>query len=303
MNRLGLLVLLTVAGLALGTWDNCGGTCGLRAPLPAYHPMPYYYGNVAYDYDMTRVVGGVGAVEASWPWIVSIQHPGTRLVHWCGGSLISAEWVLTAAHCFDKFENVSMMYVVIGATQLSQPGPGAVVRNIKQVLMHHYYKQIDYSYDIALLQLDHPIQCSPYIQIACVADPTLIVSEFDNCWVAGWGATTARSQDSSDRLQEAKVQFIDLQLCNSSSWYAGEIHPYNICAGYPQGTIDTCQGDSGGPLMCQDKKADYWWVVGLTSFGKGCARPNYPGVYTSTQHFYDWIYYNMHTHYAAESAS
>ncbi|XP_012427680.4 acrosin-like [Taeniopygia guttata] len=294
MNWLGLLVLLTLAGLAEGTWDNCGGTCGLRAPQSVYSPMTYPYGDVAYDYGMTRIVGGVGAAEAAWPWMVSIQHPWVPgLGHLCGGSLISSEWVLTAAHCFDKFNNVSLFYVVIGATQFTQPGPGAAVRSVKQVLTHPYYSRIDFSYDIALMQLDHPVQCSSYIQRACVAEPTLTISDLTNCWVAGWGATAARSQGPPDRLQEAKVQLIDVQLCNSSDWYAGAIHTHNLCAGYPQGLIDTCQGDSGGPLMCQDNYADFWWVVGLTSFGKGCARAMRPGVYTSTQYFFDWIDYNM----------
>ncbi|NWH39227.1 ACRO protein, partial [Chloropsis hardwickii] len=245
---------------------------------------------VAYDYGMTRIVGGTSAMEASWPWTVSIQHPWVPgLGHFCGGSLISADWVLTAAHCFDDLTNASLVYVVIGATQLTQPGPGAAVRSVKQVVLHPYYKPVDFSNDIALMQLDHPVQCSPYIQLACVADPTLRVSELKNCWIAGWGSTTARSQDSPDHLQEAKVQLIDVQLCNSSDWYAGKVHTHNLCAGYPQGTIDTCQGDSGGPLMCQDNNADYWWVIGLTSFGTGCARAMRPGIYISTQHFYDWI--------------
>ncbi|NWQ99200.1 ACRO protein, partial [Paradoxornis webbianus] len=245
---------------------------------------------MAYDDSMTRIVGGAGALPGAWPWIVSIQHPWVPDPgHWCGGSLISTHWVLTAAHCFEKFDNISMLYVVIGATQLTQPGHGAQMRSVKQVVMHQYYNPADMSYDIALLELDHPVQCSPYIQLACVPDATLTVSQLQNCWVAGWGATTARAQDSSDHLQEAKVQLIDLQLCNSSGWYAGEIHTHNLCAGYPQGSIDTCQGDSGGPLMCQDNTADYWWVVGVTSWGKGCARARQPGVYISTQHFYDWI--------------
>ncbi|XP_062345296.1 acrosin-like [Cinclus cinclus] len=290
MNWLSFLVLLTVAGLAQGTWDNCGGTCGLRGVVSDYGLMNYYYGNIANDYGMTRIVGGVGALPGAWPWIVSIQHPWVPdLGHFCGGSLISTEWVLTAAHCFDVFNNISMLYVVIGATQLTQPGPGAVVRSVKQVLIHPYYNPDDMSYDIAVMELDHPVQCSPYIQLACVAHSTLKVSELQNCWIAGWGSTAARAQQSSDHLQEANVHLIDIQLCNSSDWYAGKIHTHNVCAGYPEGNIDTCQGDSGGPLMCQDNSADSWWVVGVTSWGKGCARERQPGVYTSTQHFYDWI--------------
>ncbi|TRZ05292.1 hypothetical protein HGM15179_021815 [Zosterops borbonicus] len=202
--------------------------------------MTNSYSSVVYG--MTRVVGGTGAEPGSWPWLVSIQHPWIPyLRHMCGGSLISTNWVLTAAHCFDYIKKISMVYVVIGATQLSQPGPGAQVRHIKQVLRHQYYNPDDLSYDIALMELDHPVQCGPYIQLACVPNATLRLSELENCWVAGWGATTARSQDSSDHLQEAKVYLIDLKLCNSSFWYSGKIHTHNVCAGYPQGNIDTCQ--------------------------------------------------------------
>uniref|UniRef100_U3KCI7 Peptidase S1 domain-containing protein n=1 Tax=Ficedula albicollis TaxID=59894 RepID=U3KCI7_FICAL len=160
--------------------------------------MTYSYGNLAYDYGATRIVGGTGAKPGSWPWIVSIQHPwAPRLGHFCGGSLISTQWVLTAAHCFDDYNNISMVYVVIGATQLTQPGRDARIRSVRQVLIHPYYNPADMSYDIALMELDRPVQCSPYIQLSCVPDITLKVSELQNCWIAGWGATSARAQDSS----------------------------------------------------------------------------------------------------------
>ncbi|NXH87780.1 ACRO protein, partial [Edolisoma coerulescens] len=119
----------------------------------------------------------------------------------------------------------------------------AEVRRIKKLLRHENYKRRDMSNDIALLELNKPVQCSPYIQLACVADPILgvSVSPEHNCWVAGWGAVSAKDQNPSNHLQEAKVQLIDTKLCNSSRWYSGEIHTHNLCAGYPQGTIDTCQ--------------------------------------------------------------
>ncbi|NWV14164.1 ACRO protein, partial [Ptilonorhynchus violaceus] len=145
---------------------------------------------IANDYGMTRVVGGRDALPGAWPWIVSIHNPGilgTR--HVCGGSLIRAEWVLTAAHCFDLIRNISMAYVLLGATQLTKPGPGAQVRRIKKLLRHEKYRKRHLHYDIALLELNHPVQCSPYIQLACVADPILgvSVSKGQNFWVAGWG--------------------------------------------------------------------------------------------------------------------
>ncbi|XP_027590056.1 acrosin-like [Pipra filicauda] len=283
MSWLCLLILLATCGFAHSSWENCGGICGLR-------PAVYDYEHLADYFEETRVVGGTGAKEGAWPWLISIKHPripGTR--HLCGGSLISAEWVLTAAHCFDDVRNISVLYLVIGATQLTKPGRWAVLRRIKQLRVHESYNRDDMSNDIALLELNKPVQCNRYIQMGCVPDPMQPVSELENCYVAGWGSTAARAQKSSDLLQEAKVHLIDLKLCNSSRWYAGKIHIHNVCAGYPEGKIDTCQGDSGGPLMCQDSNADYFWIVGVTSWGRGCARVRQPGVYTSTQYFYDWI--------------
>ncbi|NXS39254.1 ACRO protein, partial [Balaeniceps rex] len=240
-----------------------------------------------------RVVGGRDAQPGAWPWIVSIQDPWKISIgHICRGSLISPQWVLTAAHCFIEARHITMWRVVIRATRLTQLGPEAQVRNIKRLLVHKYYSNILERNDIALLELDQPVQCSSYVQLACVPDASLRVSELATCYVSGWDSTTARHEFpkiSTDVLQEAKVRLIGVNLCNSSWWYRGAIHTHSFCAGYPQGGIDTCQGDSGGPLVCKDNNADYFWLVGVTSWGKGCARAKRPGIYTSTQPFYDWI--------------
>ncbi|CAN8176008.1 unnamed protein product [Coccothraustes coccothraustes] len=138
-------------------------------------------------------------------------------------------------------ENISAMRLLIGATQLTEPGPGAQVRLIERLLVHKEYSPADQSNDIALLELNEPVQCSSYIQLACVPNATVNVAQLESCYVAGWGATSARSQKSSDVLQEAKVHLIDVQVCNSSEWYQGDVHSHNLCAGYPEGGIDTCQ--------------------------------------------------------------
>uniref|UniRef100_A0A8D2PUJ5 Acrosin n=1 Tax=Zosterops lateralis melanops TaxID=1220523 RepID=A0A8D2PUJ5_ZOSLA len=229
--------------------------------------------------------GGTGVQPGAWPGIVSIQatwENGTW--HMCAGVLLSSQWVLTVAHCFARWE------VVIGATDLTQLGPESEVRHIQRLQVHQHYVPATARNDIALVELDQPVECSDYIQLGCVPDASLRVSELKSCYIAGWNFPKGEFPNRMCMvLQEAKVHLMDTELCNSSPWYAGAVHADNLCAGYPQGSIDTCQGDSGGPLVCKDNGADYYWLVGMNSWGRGCDRARHPGIYTSTQHFYNWI--------------
>ncbi|XP_014742593.1 PREDICTED: acrosin-like [Sturnus vulgaris] len=253
--------------------------------------------------DSSRIVGGIDVLPGygAWAGIASIR-PVWRpplSVHVCGGTLISAKWILSAAHCF---ENISIPFsewaIVLGATSLSQSVPDVEVRRIKRLIIHEKYNSMPVYNDVALLELDRPVQCSSSIQTACLPGPSVKVSELKNCYVAGWGDRIVKST-GKDILQQAKVHVVDNRLCNSSDWLPGYIFDFNVCAG--QGGVGTCQGDSGGPLVCQDKSGDFFWQIGVTSWGIGCARPKRPSVFSSTQYFYNWI--RSTSSYSSTSAS
>uniref|UniRef100_A0A8D0E5X2 Acrosin n=1 Tax=Salvator merianae TaxID=96440 RepID=A0A8D0E5X2_SALMN len=260
------------------------GVCG-RRPLAPSH------GGSA------RIVGGTDTLPGTWPWMVSIQKPSQGgYMHICGGSLISSLWVVTAAHCFlDKSQlHAAPLHwkLVIGITQISQPGPDTQERSIKNLVQHEQYVQRTHYNDIALMELNEPVNCTDYIQPACLPDTNVVISALTHCYISGWGRMSSTGEEAfytSDILQEARVNIIPLELCNSSNWYHKKIHYNNICAGFEQGGIDSCQGDSGGPLMCREGRSERFWVIGATSWGIGCANAQKPGVYTSTQHFLDWI--------------
>ncbi|NXV56313.1 ACRO protein, partial [Molothrus ater] len=197
-----------------------------------------------------RIMAGTGALPGAWPWIVSIQDPrkdGSG--HTCGGwktPKLKSQGTTSTRLCSLSApslpcRNVTKWRVLIGATQLSHLGPEAQVRHVKRLLAHQEYTADSQQNDIALLELDQPVECSDYVQLACVPNASLTVSELKTCYIAGWSSASAKAQGASDVLQEAKVRLLDVRLVNSSRWYAGAIHTHNLCAGYPRGAMDTCQ--------------------------------------------------------------
>uniref|UniRef100_A0A8C2YB93 Transmembrane serine protease 5 n=1 Tax=Coturnix japonica TaxID=93934 RepID=A0A8C2YB93_COTJA len=165
---------------------------------------------------------------------------------------------------------------------------------VERVISHPLYNDNSMDYDIALMKLRVPLNFSDTIGALCLLPSHQDLLPGTPCWVSGWGYTRPDQGkphpcSSLPMLKEALVPLISTQRCNSSCMYAGELTARMLCAGYPQGKIDACQGDSGGPLVCQDELA--WRLVGIVSWGRGCAEPNHPGVYTNVAQLLPWIYH------------
>uniref|UniRef100_A0A663EFC8 Enteropeptidase n=1 Tax=Aquila chrysaetos chrysaetos TaxID=223781 RepID=A0A663EFC8_AQUCH len=231
-----------------------------------------------------RIVGGSDARREAWPWIVSL-HFNSRPV--CGASLVSDEWLVTAAHCvYGRQLKPSQWKAVLGLyDQSDMTQPSTVVQNINQIVINPHYMKRTKDSDIALMHLQYKVQYTDYIQPICLPEKNQQFLPGINCSIAGWGSIMNKGP-TSYILQEAEVPLISNEKCQQ--WMPEySITENMICAGYDIGGVDSCQGDSGGPLTSEDDNK--WVLVGVTSFGYECALPKRPGVYVRVTMFVDWI--------------
>ncbi|KFO78143.1 Enteropeptidase, partial [Cuculus canorus] len=231
-----------------------------------------------------RIAGGNDARRMAWPWIISLHFNSKPL---CGASLISHEWLVTAAHCvYGRQLKPSQWKAVLGLyDQSDTTEPSIVVQIIDQIIINPHYMKTTKDSEIALMHLQNKVQYTDYIQPICLPEKNQQFLPGIHCSIAGWGGIT-NGDCSSNILQEAEVPLISNEKCQQ--WMPEySITENMICAGYEMGGVDSCKGDSGGPLTYED--GNKWVLVGVTSFGSPCALPKRPGVYVRVSMFVDWI--------------
>ncbi|XP_040897014.1 transmembrane protease serine 9 [Toxotes jaculatrix] len=227
-----------------------------------------------------RIVGGVTARRGEWPWIGSLQY---QRLHRCGATLIHSKWLLTAAHCFKSDSSPTNWAVSLGSVLRS--GVGALVIPIQRIILHPAFNGTNMDHDVALLELGVPAPMSYTIQSVCLPSSVHSFLKDAECYIAGWGSMR-EGGSLTNLLQKAAVNIIDQADCQQS--YGNVLTPNMMCAGYMEGGRDTCLGDSGGPLTCRHSSGQ-WFIAGVTSWGHGCGRIGFPGVYTRVTSVRKWI--------------
>ncbi|XP_046446266.1 serine proteinase stubble-like isoform X4 [Daphnia pulex] len=237
-------------------------------------------------YRWPKIVSGENARLGQWPWQVTLQEKTRRgYFHKCGASLLSKDWVITAAHCLSNVQPESLL-VRMGGIDFASVEDKWIESRVQPV-QHPQFNIHTQANDIALLKLLTPLVAyqSSTLPI-CLPDKDM---EFDGdqSFVSGWGRLGEKSPIST-RLQYVGVPIINNTECQKIyQSIHKKIDRQSICAGYPEGLKDSCEGDSGGPMMVY--KRGRWVLAGIISWGVGCARPNQPGVSTRVTEFLDWI--------------
>uniref|UniRef100_A0A8C2NGW0 Serine protease 56 n=1 Tax=Capra hircus TaxID=9925 RepID=A0A8C2NGW0_CAPHI len=251
------------------------GPCGERRP-----------GAVNVTRAHGRIVGGNAAPPGAWPWLVRLQLGGQPL---CGGVLVAASWVLTAAHCFAGAPNELLWTVTLAEGSEGEPAEEV---QVNRIVPHPKFDPRTFHNDLALVQLWTPVSPTGVARPVCLPQEPQEPPAGTPCAIAGWGALFEDGPEA-EAVREARVPLLSADTCRRA--LGPGLRPSSmLCAGYLAGGIDSCQGDSGGPLTCSEPGPRPREVLyGVTSWGDGCGEPGKPGVYTRVAVFKDWLQEQM----------
>ncbi|XP_062842183.1 trypsin [Trichomycterus rosablanca] len=221
-----------------------------------------------------KIIGGQEVQPYSIKYQASLQYNNN---HYCAGTLIHPQWVVSAAHCWKPNY---LIKVVLSEHDLSKKEGLEQVFNVSRTLVYYTYNYRTFDNDIMLLKLNQPAELNANVQPAKLpGSDTPALYGGMTCSVSGWGVTQVYSYQLSSVLRAVDVQVIQ----NCQYYYYLRVTDNMVCAGSPLGGKDSCQGDSGGPLICNG------YFEGIVSWGIGCANPYFPGVYTKVRNYVRWI--------------
>ncbi|XP_073483556.1 plasminogen-like [Aquarana catesbeiana] len=221
------------------------------------------------------------AYQNSWPWQISIRTSFN--LHYCGGTLIDREWVLTAKHCLDRSNDPASYKIHLGIHYEVSTEPSKQVRDVEKMFLEPS------NADLALLKLKSPALITDEVLPACLPPENYVMPDKSECYVTGWGETQGIGKTGV--LRESAVPVIENTLCNSPEYLNNKVTSRELCAGNIHEGDGSCQGDNGGPLSCFD--GEKYILQGVASWDLGCAQPMKPGVYVRVSRFISWIEQTM----------
>ncbi|XP_064331609.1 serine protease 53-like [Phalacrocorax carbo] len=244
--------------------------------------------------ELGRVVGGTAARPGEWPWQVSLHLRGQ---HFCGGTLVTPQWVLSAAHCFQgpngSRAELTAWRAVVGRLRLQETG--GQERTVAEVVIHEGYRRVEGGHDLALVRLESPVTLGPRVGTICLPQADHPFAFGTPCWITGWGHVAENvSLPPGSPLQKVALDLLSPATCNclySNLRRRDLAHPARpgmVCAGGQEGGRGACQADSGGPLACGGPGGQ-WVQAGVLSFAVGCARPNGPVLATGLAAHARWL--------------
>jgi V8-like Glu-specific endopeptidase len=262
---------------------------GFAQPTTTVAPVPYVPSDPAtckcgQRNSGNRIVGGTNALLNEFPWRIGMKNSLNGGV-FCGGSIISPNYIMTAAHCTAGIAPGAIVYVTVGDHDISTTRETAS-QNVKvvEIKQHKSYNSKNIDNDISLLRLETPLTFSDKIMPVCLPFNYINTSfEGQMIMAGGWGTLTQGGQQPTI-LQKVEIPFMSTAECRN--YYGTSITDNMICT-YKPGQ-DTCQGDSGGSVEARTPNS-FYTAIGVVSWGKGCAQENGPGVYAKVTNYLTWI--------------
>lgn len=261
-----------------------------------------------------KIINGQIAGTTQFPWQVGLMQGTNNLYdnRFCSGTIIAAQWIVTAAHCVEQ--PPSRLHIIAGIADLFDENRAQLIA-VDDIIIHPQFMNLNslgaLNHDIALLHLSYPIdfvRCGQRCQQIDWLDAHTEINSIESgtpALINGWGRTVDCSDDPirCEQLSEtatgqlilspAKLQWasVNIRSCSAlPSWHdPRDLSANMLCAAAPRFDRDTCQGDSGSGMTVTAADGRGQVLAGITSWGNGCAQPNYPAVYTRVARYDQWI--------------